>query len=321
MQRRGRRVTEATLRGVLLIGAVAGAWAVCNAIEADVAYANDKPCPSVIGELLGTAGVVVDTVLPPSLSSSDQQTTTWKMEPARSDDARSAEAEKATVAEPGQRASQPRPTRTAPSVRATESWTLSTSVRGAVGESTGGVVTPVAKLVEPVTRPVVDAVHLTLDPVLVAARPMVGPLVDAVLPAVEPVAIEPGPDLEVRGAIPLDAGPRPVPTSGQAPAPAGVHQASDLGGPGRWRAGGDRPGDAAVGEHAGAGGPAPIGAGSSVPRPRGSTTSVDASGAGAGVVADIAARSWAPEPGTGASHSPLRGKLAGRWPVPGVRPV
>jgi hypothetical protein len=383
MQCRGRRVAEAMLRGVLLIGGVVGAWAVYNAVAADAAYANDRPCPSVIGGLLDTVGVV-DAVLPLSSLSTDGQTTTWVLAPAGSDDAGSAEADKATVAEPGRWASRPGPARTAVKARASVAPTPSASVRRAVGASTGGVVAPVATLVEPVMRPVVDtvapavgastggvvapvatlvepvmrpvvatvapavgevtgagllapvvagvvsvaqpivgAVRPALDPVLDAVRPMAGPLVDVVFPAVEPVAIGAGPDLDVHGAVSLDTGPRPLPTPKQLLAPAGIHQASDLGGPGQWAtaahrlAGGDRPGDAAVG----AGDLAPIDASAWVPRPQGSTTSAGASGAGGGVVADASARPWAPELGIQASHWPPGGKLTGRWPAPGVGPV
>jgi hypothetical protein len=341
------------LRGVLLIGGVVGAWAVYNAVAADAAYANDRPCPSVIGGLLNTVGVV-DAVLPLSSLSTDGQTTTWVLAPAGSDDAGSAEADKATVAEPGRWASRPGPARTAVKARASVAPTPSASVRRAVGETTSGVVAPVATLVEPVMRPVVDtvapavgevtgagllapvvagvvsvaqpivgAVRPALDPVLDAVRPMAGPLVDVVFPAVEPVAIGAGPDLDVHGAVSLDTGPRPLPTPKQLLAPAGIHQASDLGGPGQWAtaahrlAGGDRPGDAAVG----AGDLAPIDASAWVPRPQGSTTSAGASGAGGGVVADASARPWAPELGIQASHWPPGGKLTGRWPAPGVGPV
>jgi hypothetical protein len=354
MQCRGRRVAEAMLRGVLLIGGAVGAWAVYNAIAADAAYANDRPCPSsVVGELLDTVGGV-DAVLPLSSLSTDEQTTTWKLAPAGSDDARSAQADKAMIAEPGQRASRTGPARTALCATASEPATPSAPARRAVGAGTGAVVTPVAKLIEPVTRPVVDtvtplvgqvtgtgllapvvadvvlvaqpivdALRPTLDPTLDAARPIVGPLVDVVLPTVEPVPIEAGPDLDVHGAVSLDTGPRPLPAPKQVLAPPGVHQASHLGGPGQWataahrRAGGDRSGDAAVGT----GDTAPIDASASVVRPQGSTTSAGGSGAGGGVVADASARTWAPELGIQASHSPPDGKLTGRWPAPGVGPV
>jgi hypothetical protein len=169
-----------------------------------------------------------------------------------------------------------------------------------------------------VAQPIVDALRPTLDPVLGAVRPMVGPLVDVVLPTIAPVDIKPGPDLDVHGAISLDARPRP------APAPPGVHQACDLCGQwaaaAHWRAGGG-PSDAAVGEHVGVGDPAPIGVSSSVPGQHGSPTSMSASGAGGGVVADASARPWAPELGIQASHSPPGGKLTGRWPTPGAGPV
>jgi hypothetical protein len=339
------------LRGVLLIGGAVGAWAVYNAIAADAAYANDSPCPSVVGGLLDTV-TGVDAVLAPSASSTPEQATTWILVPLRSDGALSAKAGKATIAAPGQSASRPAPAGTAVSARAGVASSPSPSVGRAVGESVGGVVTPVATLVEPVTRPVVgavapvvggvtgtgllapvvggvglvaqpivDALRPTLDPVLGAARPVVGPLVDVVLPIADPVNRPPRLDPAVPGAISPDAGRRPVPTFGQVLAPAGVHQASDLSG--RWvaatrrSAGGDRAGDAAVG----AGDPAPIDASASVPRPQGSTTSAGASGAGGGVVADASARPWVPELGIQASHFPPGGKLAGRWPVPGVGPA
>ncbi|MBM0225889.1 hypothetical protein [Micromonospora sp. ATA51] len=70
---------------MLLLGGVVAVWGAYDAVRHDTAYAVDEPGSGIVGDLLGGAGAMVDSVLsgPPAPVSGRRRSTTAARGPAR----------------------------------------------------------------------------------------------------------------------------------------------------------------------------------------------------------------------------------------------
>jgi hypothetical protein len=346
MRRRGRRLAQATLRGMLLFGGVIAAWGAFDAALEGPAYAAEEPRQGIIANLLDDAGAVLDGVLsPPPASPGGSATvgrdsagtdavcepapatagTAGTRAPVREPDpaVRVPSSELARVVAPvGRVVDQAAGAGVAEAVKAVAPVTrpVVDAAAPVVREIAGtGLLEPVEAVVRPVTEPVLEILGPVLAPVSEVTRPILGQPADPAVPPGEPVEPQPGPV----GAVPVTTAPG---TNGRtAPMPA-VHPMWPQAAPSgpdrtvpveRWDGGGSAAG-AEVSRGPGRGG---TGTGGLTPISSGSATASAAAGAAAASVAEISPHPWTPQLVSQRCHSSRCDMFAGRSPQPGTRPA
>ncbi|MBM0224353.1 MULTISPECIES: hypothetical protein [Micromonospora] len=334
---------------MLLLGGVIATWGACDTIMNDPAYAVDEPGPGIVGNLLGGAGAVVETVLPRP-PAPPEETATVDPSPAGTD----------AVGEPT--SVTPEPAGTLAQARATPDSAMRVPpvdltaamvpVRRTVGGPAGTGLTRVVEAVAPVTRPVVDAaapvvrgitgtgllepvdavvgpvadpiletLHPVLAPVLEVTRPILGQPADPAVPPGDPVEPQPGSG----GPVPVATTPGATEHPVRVPAVTANRQEATQPPP-YWnvavqRCSGGEPAPAAAADVSSRPGRVGgTGTGGLTPISSGSVTSSAASGAGT-AAADISPRPWMPELESQRCASSPCDTFAQRSPQPGTRPA
>lgn len=353
MRRRGRRLAQATLRGMLLLGGVIAAWGAHDAILDDPAYALDEPRPGIVGNLLGGAGAVVDGVLP-GTPASPGRSATVDPSPAGTDAVRApaprtegtagtrapARAEPdpagrvapvdlspavASVRRAVDRTAGPRVARTVEAVAPVTRPVVGAAVP-VVEEIAGtGLLEPVDAVVRPVAEPIVETLAPVLAPVFEVTRPILGQPADPAVPAVppgDPVEPQPGP----AGAAPVPPIPGATGRSVRVPAVTAPHPPAAEHTPYRnvtmeRRGGGEAAEGAAADVSRGPGRGGGNGPDDLTPVSSGSAMSSASSSAGTATAADISPHPWLPELVSQRCVSSRCDTFAQRSPRPGTRPA
>ncbi|MEH0985548.1 hypothetical protein [Micromonospora sp. CPCC 205556] len=247
MRCRGPRLARATVRGLLLLGGAIATWGAYDTFADDAAQAAAEPQPSIVGDLLGGTGAVVDSLLAPP-SAPPAPAATVAPRPARPEPVRqpAAKSTKPADARPPARV-KPHPVVRVPRVDLSPATApAGRTVDAAAGPGLTKVVDAVARVPRPVVdaatpvlrevtrnellapvdavvRPVAEPILQTLDPVLApvleVTRPILGPPADPVDPLdpVDPVdpVIPPGDPVVPPGdpVVPPPGPPAAVPTT------------------------------------------------------------------------------------------------------------
>ncbi|PWR12258.1 hypothetical protein DKT69_24505 [Micromonospora sicca] len=329
---------------MLLLGGVVAVWGAYDAVRHDTAYAVDEPGSGIVGDLLGGAGAMVDSVLsgPPAPVSGratvdhSRARTGATREPGPVTAGRAVTREPASESDPAVR------------VPPADLSAAVAPVRRLVGRSTGAGSAGAVEVVAPVTRPVVAAAAPVvqavagtgiLEPVDAVLRPVTEPIVRTLHPVLAPVlgltgpilgqpAVPPGDPADPRpqpaGAVPTttpgDTGhairmPAVIPTD---PAAAPAIPSRDVTVP--CRSGGERAAGAAdVGR--GPGRAEGRGTGGLTTLSSGSATGSAAAAAGTPTAADTSPHPWTPELASRRCASSRCDMSAQRSPQPGTRPA
>ncbi|MFF0371968.1 hypothetical protein [Micromonospora sp. NPDC005087] len=346
MRRRGRRLAQATLRGMLLCGGVIATWGAYDAVMDDPAYAVDEPRRGMVGDLLDGAGAVVDTVVsrPPASPGGSATVdrgpagTAVVREPAPATAGTAgirasarAERDPGLRVPPGDLSAAVAPVRrvvdrAAGTGLAEAVAPVTRPVVGAaatvVQETVGtGLLEPVDAVVRPVAEPVVETLAPVIAPVLGATPPILGQPADLVVLPGDPVEPQPAPS----GAVPVTSTPDTTEHSVRAAAVTPAHPEAAPSAPcwnvtaERW-CGGEPAAGAAADVSRGFGRVGGTGSGGPTPISSGSAASSASSGAGTATVADISPHPRTLELVSQRCASSRCDTFAQRSPQPGTRP-
>jgi hypothetical protein len=349
-RRRGRRLTQVTLRGMLLLGGVIAAWCACDAVMDDPAYALDEPRPGIVGNLIDGAGTLVDGVIsgPPIPNSKPR---TADLGQAGVDAVRAPVT--VTPGTVGTRTPARGEPHSAVRVPPVDLPPAVTPERRTTDWVAGPRVASTVQAVAPVTRPVVDAVTPVekeirraglLEPVDAVVRPVAEPILATLAPVLAPVfevtrpilgqpadpAVPPGnpvkPQPEPAGAAPVTTDPGTARHSAPAPTITQRHPEARPPAP-RWKLttpGGSGGAPATGAATDGTGHPGRVGGTGTralAPSSTGSATSPASSGAGTATAADIDPHPWTPNLAGQSCASSRCDTFTDRSPQPGTRPA
>jgi hypothetical protein len=339
MRRRGR-LARTTLRGMLMIAGVLGAWSAYDAIADEAAYAAEAPCPRILGELLDAAATSLGSSLsctPASPAGSTVDGVPVRVDGVGSPAAGRSKADRirppagrqppvSSRAPTGERSATERaPVRQVVDATAAAGMKVVEAAepvtRRVVGVESpvlqapagAGLLAPVGAVVRPVVQPIVAA----LVPVLDLTHPVIGGPTAPQVPAGDPVDVPPAPaeappGVTTPAAIPATARPTPW---------APIHPERPPSAPtGKLAAGGGPASDAAVVSHllwpAQPAHPPGL-----TPTTPASTAGNGSAGGWTGNAADTSLRSWTPGPPPQGCCAAQSDELADEPRQPDTRPT